>query len=88
MVRFFEEVEMRRVKVTSVNSVVRRFAPIAIAASLCFGAAACGSTGNNGTNNAPTGTKPAAITPSGATTPAPTTVAPTTTAPQSGGAGF
>ena len=74
---------MRRVKVTSARTVVRRIAPIACVALLGVGAAACGSSSNTGTHDSPTAT----TAPSGAT-PAPATPAPATTAPQSGGAGF
>ena len=69
---------MGRDKNMSGNRMVRRLAPFALAATLCFGAAACGSTSKVNTNNAPTTTVH-----SGGSTPAPTT-----TAPQSGGAGF
>lgn len=78
---------MRRVKMMSVNRVVRRLAPIACAAALCLGAAACGATSKVVPNNAPAVTvQSGATTPGGATTT--TKPAPTTTAPQTGGAGF
>jgi len=79
----------------SANPVVRRIAPLAFAASLCLGAAACGSSSNTGPNDTPAVTSHAATTPASTATPttpapttAPTTPAPTTTAPKTGGAGF
>ena len=71
---------MGRVKNMSADKMVRRLAPIAFAATLCLGAAACGSTNKVSPNNGPTTTvQPGAST---------TVPAPTTTAPKSGGAGF
>jgi hypothetical protein len=68
-----------------INTMKRLLAPVAVAATLCLGAAACGSTSKVVPNNAPTTTvQTNGTTPAGSNT----TVAPTTTAPQSGGAGF
>ena len=74
--RLIEEDQMRRVTAMSLNKVARRIAPIAVAATLCLGATACGSTSKLSPNNAPAVTVPGG------------TNAPTTSAPKPLGAGF
>jgi hypothetical protein len=68
---------MTRTKTNARRKVIYRIAPIACAALLGVGAAACGSGGTSHTRNAPT--------PTGAT---PAASTPSTTAAKSGGAGF
>jgi hypothetical protein len=67
---------MTPMKADSGRKMMYRIAPLACAALLGLGAAACGSSGTSHTQNPPT---PAASTP---------TTSPSTTAPKSGGAGF
>jgi hypothetical protein len=67
---------MAPMKATSGRKLIFRIAPLACAALLGLGAAACSSGGTSHTQNSPT---PAASTPS---------TAPPTTAAKSGGAGF
>lgn len=62
---------------TLARKVTRRIAPVALAAMLGLGAAACGSSGGTRTQNAP---PPSAGTPG--------TGSPSTSAPSNGGAGF